>query len=210
MTRDWKEWHQAYDDPSSHLNRRLEVVVGMIREFLDAAPPGAIRCLSLCAGRAPDLARAAGGHPRAADLVGAAVELDPELAAEARRDLGAAGIPLEVRVVDAGVPAAYSDVLPVDLLLLVGIFGNISDDDIEHTVAAVPAMCRATATVIWSRHRRGPDLTPRIRRWFSAAGVLETGFESPGPGSFSVGRGRFAAEPPPALLPDRLFSFVAP
>jgi hypothetical protein len=44
-------------------------------------------------------------------------------------------------------------VLPADVLLLCGIFGNVSDGDIRRTVQAVPALCRAGATVIWARPR---------------------------------------------------------
>jgi hypothetical protein len=32
-------------------------------------------------------------------------------------------------------------------------------------VQAVPTLCRADATVIWTRHRRPPDLTPQVRAW---------------------------------------------
>ena len=33
--------------------------------------------------------------------------------------------------------------------------------------------------MIWTRHRREPDLTPQIRAWFTGAGFEELAFGSP-------------------------------
>ena len=187
VTRDWGEWHRKYDDPASGHPQRLAVVVEQIRAALDRAGPGAIRVLSLCAGDGRDIATAATGHPRAADLSGCLVELDDELAAAAREHLAPLGSRLDVRAADAGDPDVWADVVPVDLLLLCGIFGNVPDDDVERTVLASSAIGRPGATVIWTRHRRPPDLTPAIRGWFTAAGCTSLGFWSGGPGGFGVG-----------------------
>jgi hypothetical protein len=98
---------------------------------------------------------------------------------------------------------------PANLVLVCGVFGNVTDADVERTIHALPALCAARATVVWTRHRRAPDLTPAIRRWFAEAGFDELGFDSPGPGRFAVGAHQFVGEPRP--LPDpprRLFTFV--
>ena len=50
-----------------------------------------------------------------------------------------------MRQADAGDTSAFADELPVDLLLLCGIFGNISEADIRATVSAVPAMLPSAA-----------------------------------------------------------------
>lgn len=39
MSRDWHEWYQAYDDPSSSLSRRLRTVRAGLRELVAAADP---------------------------------------------------------------------------------------------------------------------------------------------------------------------------
>ena len=207
MGRDWIDWHRSYDDPASSLSQRLLVVTRLIRETLDAAPAGPIRVVSLCAGDGRDLILAARGHQRAGDLNGLLVELDPSLASAAEVDVGSLGGALTVANTDAGDTAGYAEALPVDLLLLCGIFGNVSNDDIAGTIAAVPAMCRAGATIIWTRHRRAPDATPSIRRWFDAVGCTSTAFVSPDSGSFAIGRERFDDASPGGSLPDRLFSF---
>jgi hypothetical protein len=204
MARDWNDWHRAYDDPSSELSQRRLGVVRSIVEHLDAAPAGPIRVLSLCAGDAQDLVRAATDHPRADDLVGAVVELDGSLSALARRGLAEVAPGVEVRQRDAGVLASFADVVAVDLLLLCGVFGNVADADVERTVRAVPSLCHTGATVIWTRHRRAPDLTPAIRSWFDDVGCTAVRWESPGAGKFAIGTERVGAgshvAPPPVLF----------
>ena len=207
MTRDWNEWHRAYDDPASSLSQRLLVVTRMIRETLDIASPGEIKVLSLCAGDGRDMTLAAAGHPRARDLTGLLVELDPQLASAAASNIGAVCDALAVSNADAGAVAGFRRALPVDLLLLCGIFGNVATDDIQNTIAAVPAMCRPGAAVIWTRHRREPDVTPAIREWFDAVGCVSMEFVSPGTGSFAIGCERVIDPPVGGRVADRLFTF---
>jgi hypothetical protein len=207
VSRDWVAWHRAYDDPASSLTQRRAGVVRMIRDSLDAAAAAPIGVLSLCAGDGQDVTLAAVGHPRAADLIGCLVELDPELTTLARSNIRRFSSRIEVRCGDAGDPCGFDDVLPVDLLILCGIFGNITDDDIRRTISAVPAMCRPGAMVIWTRHRRAPDLTPDIRRWFAEAGCASVELISPGTGGFAVGRERCSAATDTRALPRPLFTF---
>ena len=64
---------------------------------------------------------------------------------------------VDVRCADAGDLASYVDVIPADLVLMAGVFGNIGD--VRRTVATLPHLCRPGGTVIWTRSRREPDLT---------------------------------------------------
>jgi hypothetical protein len=207
VARDWVAWHSAYEDPGSSQSNRLVIVQQLIRHALDAARPGPVRVLSLCAGDSRDIVGAAADHPRAQDISGALIEFDERLASAAQDHVATAELALDVRCDDASDPEAFADVLPVDLLLLVGIFGNISDDDVASTIEAVPAMCKPQATVIWTRHRRDPDLTPRIRQWFDGSGCSPVDFRSPKTGGFAVGSERLAKAHSHATLPSRLFTF---
>ncbi len=69
--------------------------------------------------------------------------------------------------------------MPADLVLVCGVFGNISAADITATVQALPSFCLPGAHVLWTRHRRPPDATPGIRADFAAAGFTEIAFEAP-------------------------------
>jgi hypothetical protein len=115
---------------------------------------------------------------------------------------------VEVRRADASLVASFADTLPADVLLLCGIFGNISDGDIERTVAAAPALCRAGATVIWTRHRRPPDLTPQVRAWFAAGGFDEIAFDALRTTTLTgVGVSRLRRAPSAKLPSHPLFAF---
>jgi hypothetical protein len=208
---DWAAWHAAYDDPSSPLSGRLRCVQAHLYDAIDRAPAGRISLVSLCAGQGRDVIGVLPGHPRRDDVHAVLVEADERIAGPAREAAAARGLAqVEVRVADAGLVASFADALPADVLLLCGIFGNVSEDDIRRTAQAAPALCAPGATVIWTRHRRPPDLTPRIRDWFRGAGFDEVAFDEPDTETLiGVGAGRLAV-PPPAVLPGGpLFTFRA-
>jgi hypothetical protein len=207
--KDWVAWHAAYDDPSSSLSTRLRLVRGHLCRALDRAPAGPVRLVSLCAGQGLDVLGVLPEHPRGRDVSAVLVESDPHNAALARRGAAEAGLSqVEVRAADASRVASYADALPADVLLLCGIFGNVSEGDIQRTAQAAPALCAAGATVIWTRHRRAPDLTPRIREWFRASGFEEVAFDTPDTEALTgVGVGRLAAAPQAGLPRGPLFTF---
>jgi hypothetical protein len=208
---DWAAWHKAYDNPASSTSRRLDRVRYRIREALDELPAGPIRVVSMCAGQGRDLLGVLPDHPRREDVCALLVELDPLLAAQARRSAEDAGLTgVDVVQGDAASCAAYADLVPADLVLVCGVFGNISDADIRHTVANLPRLCRTGGTVLWTRHREPPDFTPTIRDRFGANGFTEIGFDFEDGSHWSVGAHRLTGPSLPYDPDVRLFEFVAP
>src|SRR5215211_333106 len=205
---DWHAWHQRYDQPDGSLGRRLAVVRRLLNTALDAAPAGPVTLISACAGQGRDVLGALPEHPRRADVRGRLVELDPENATAARAGIAAHGLALEVLTADAGTTDAYTGAAPADVVLACGVFGNITDSDVRRTIATLPALCRPGATVLWTRHREAPDLTPSIRRWFGEESFRELAFVAPPDVSFSVGSHRYVG-PPRTLRPGRdVFRFI--
>lgn len=202
---DWNQWHRAYDDPDSTLSRRLQTVRELLSAWLEQAPASA-SALSLCAGESRDLVPVLAAGTRS-DVTAVLVELDPGLARVAEHAAALAGLRdrVEVRQGDAADPMAFADVVPVDLVLLAGIFGNISDGDIRRTIEAVPMLCSPGAWVIWTRHRHEPDLTGTIREWFAAGAFEEVGFR--GTDGFGVGAQRYLGGPQRWDPPRSLFTF---
>jgi hypothetical protein len=207
--RHWVAWHRQYDVEGSSLRRRLALVQGRVRAALDALPPGEIRVLSMCAGQGRDLLGVLTDHPRRHDVRAVLAELDPGLAADAALAAGEAGL-AGVRVVvgDAADVGLYADVVPAHLVLVCGVFGNLSDADIRRTVAQLPRLCQPGATVIWTRHRRSPDLTPRVRAWFADAGFGEIGFDTEDGYLIGVGTHRLTGAALPYQPGVHLFDFV--
>ncbi len=164
------------------------------RQPLSDCPPGPIRVVSFCAGQGRDLLGVLADHPRRDDVRARLVELDPVNAefAAAR----AAPFPgVEVVCGDAAETDVYVGAVPAEVVLVCGVFGNIVDVDIERTIAMLPQFCTRDAVVIWTRHRREPDLTPTVRRWFADTGFDELAFVAPDDAFFAVGAHRLTAEP---------------
>jgi hypothetical protein len=206
--RNWRAWHLEYDDPNSRLSRRLRVVQRLLRDAIDACPDGAIRIVQMCAGQARDLVGVLSDHPRRTDVTARLVELDEHNADAARASVAGAGLErIEVVTGDAGTSSAYAGVVPADVVIACGIFGNVSDADVERTISFLPRLCASGATVIWTRHPHSPDLTVHIRRWFAEHGFDEVGFVKPNDGSFAVGSHRFTGEPASFEPGVRLFTF---
>jgi hypothetical protein len=206
---DWVDWHDPYTDPDSPLSQRLKVVQRHISAFFDRCTSASPRVVSLCAGEGRDLIDVAAQHPCAAKMRARLVELDRDLAARAKAKAAAARVEcVEVICADAGVTDVYAGAIPAELVLVCGVFGNISDDDVHRTIESLPQLTARGATVIWTRHRRHPDLTPSIKRWFGAAGFEEHAFDSPGPNAWSVGMHSFLDDPQPLAHGTRLFTFI--
>jgi hypothetical protein len=202
-------WHADYDDPASSLSARLQRVRWHLAQAIDRAPAGPVRLVSLCAGQGRDVIGVLPDHPRRGDVRAVLVESDAVNAGLARRAAAAAGLSqVEVREADASTATSYTDALPADVLLLCGIFGNVSERDIERTVTAAPALCTTGTTVIWTRHRRPPDLTPRIRAWFTGSGFDEIAFDALDTSALTgVGVNRLRRAPTAGLPAGALFTF---
>lgn len=208
MTTDWLAWHEQYRE-TGPLTQRLALVRGFIRETLDAAPAGPVRALSMCAGDGRDLLGVLMDHPRRADVHARLVELDPVLAARARDQAGELGLTgVEIVCADAANTDVYADIVPVDLALVCGVFGNITDADIRNVVTHLPQLCAKAAHVIWTRGTFEPDLTPAIRRWLQGSGFEEVAFERVPGATAAAGHNVFRAEPHPFQQGLRLFTFL--
>ena len=206
---DWVAWHRSYDDPDSVISRRLAVVRTMLAAALDAAPPGPISLLSVCAGDGRDVLGVLDGHPRAADVSALLVDLEPGLVATARRTAEALRLAdVAAEVGDAGLGRWFERCRPVQVLMACGVFGNVSAEDVRRTVDTAGLVASEGGRVVWTRHRRPPDQTPAIRRWFAEAGFAELSYvEVPGSLS-SVGCHLRTGAEVAGSVPDRIFTFV--
>ncbi|MEH1169962.1 methyltransferase domain-containing protein [Micromonospora sp. CPCC 205539] len=207
MTRDWRAWHDDYDQPGSPLAARLVEVRAQVSAALDQAPAGPLRVVSVCAGQGRDLIPVLATHPRRDDVTARLVELDPRNAAVAEEAAREAGL-LRVQVVvgDAALTDVYADLVPADLVLVCGVFGNVSDADVQAIVGHCAALCATGGTVLWTRHRREPDLVPTISEWFVREGFAPVAVRTPAE-RVGVGVHRHLGPPRPLPPGSTMFEF---
>lgn len=207
---DWLRWHAPYDDPRSPISRRLAIVQQQLRRVLPATVETRLRVVSICAGQGLDILGVLAEYPHADQVQVWLVESDERNVQAAREQANALGLRgIEVILGDAALLAAYEGAVPADIVLACGVFGNISDADIYHTVDVLPQLCAPGATVIWTRSRRPPDITPAIRHYLADHAFAEVAFVAPDDVLFSVGVNRFAGTPEPLQPDQRVFRFVA-
>ena len=210
--RDWYAWHAPYDDPSSELSLRLSWVQDRIRAALEEAPPGPVRLISMCAGQGRDVLGALAGHPRRGDVTARLVERDPRNTEAARRLAAGSGLG-NVGIVtgDAALTSQYADLAPAGVVLACGMFGNMTDANVERVISYRTQLCAAGGTVIWTRARSrfepdGPAPVPQACAWFEERG-FDRVWVSPPRYQSCCGAHRFTATPAP-LEPDAtMFAF---
>lgn len=206
--RDWRAWHEAYDNPGSSLAQRLTVVRARLAEALSAAPARPLRLVSICAGDGRDLIPVLAGHQRGRDVSARLVELDPVLAGTARRAADEAGLDqAEVVTADAGRTDVYRGMVPADIVMVCGVFGNITEADIASTIHTCTQLCANGATVVWTRGRQHRDVVPQICDWFTAEHFDLVWLSQPDV-QFGVGVHRFAGQPQPLRTGSRMFAFT--
>jgi hypothetical protein len=206
--RDWHAWHTDYENAESDLSRRLTVVQAEIRKVLPVAPTATFNVVSICAGQAHDIIGVLSEYPDADKVKARLVELNPHNVEQIRAKVAATGLDVDVVEGDAADTSLYEGATPADLVLAVGIFGNISDADVFTTIKALPQFCAPGATVLWSRGRHlQPDITVQIRSTFVDAGFIETAFHAPQDATFQIGADRYegAAQ---QLARGHLFTFL--
>ena len=192
----------------------------LLRDALDAAPEGPIRIVSMCAGQGRDVIEVVASHARRGDVLARLVELDTRNVAYARAAAARHGLDrIEIVEADASVTDAYvaavpagivpAEIVPAEIVMVCGVFGNVSDHDVRATILRLPEFCAPAATVIWTRHRLEPDLTPAILGWFAEADFEMLAVEAPQASNWvGVGAHRFGGSPRSLMPGQRVFNFV--
>lgn len=216
VSTDWQQWHEHYDDPASGLARRLATVRTEVRDLLIRRQGAPTRVTSICAGDGRDLLPILASTDGDVDAV--LVEIDTDLADRARVTAAASGLArVMVRTGDAGLSSTLAGLPPADVFLACGVFGNVTDADLETTIGALPAFLASEGAVIWTRGASlgdgelsayAGDPADLVREIFARHGFIEETFVRPADADFRVGVHRRAEGVSRVALPERLFSFA--
>jgi hypothetical protein len=203
---DWHRWHEGYQE-SGQLQDRLRIVQHQLSVALGLAPPGPVQVVSVCAGQGHDVVGAVAESDRRRDVRARLVELDGRNADEARRRIGNAGLEgIEVWQGDAGTTDAYDGAVPAHIVVVCGVFGSLTDDHVDSTVAALPQLCAERAQVIWTAHRATPGLFDRAYAAFHRHGFAAAWTDPADPSG--VARHQLVTQPRDLELGQRIFRFA--
>jgi len=192
---DWVKWHENYE-ASPSLKARLLVVREHLSRCFDSQPPGVIQVLSICAGDARDLIGLLATHPRKMDVKAYLVEDNAELVENGRKVIVEAGFEeqLQFVVADATISSTYLGLVPVDVVLMAGVFGNLRSEEVARLIRNLSSLCKCGGYVVWTRHRRlhnGLNQIALIRRLFSESDFEEILIEDTPDDSFTIGSHRY-------------------
>lgn len=206
--RDYVKWLDRYDDPDSPLSWRLRMVQEWLHKDLDSRR-GQVEIVSVCAGDGRDIIDVLQTRHDADRVNVVLLEAHPDVADLARQRARDAGLDrVEVRTCDASMTSSYVGAVPADIVLLVGLLGNMSHEDVSATIDATPQMCRRAATLIWSRGRDLDDINDRVRRQFTDVGFTEQDYAASDQRTRpAAGLMRYHGQAIPLELDRRLFTF---
>jgi hypothetical protein len=211
MPTDWFEWHDKYRT-KPRLKQRLEIVREYISTCLNACPPGTIRVVSICAGDGRDLMGALIDHPRSSDVYARLVELDSRLVECGRTAAESAGLGEQLEFVngDATLSSTYEGVVPADLVLVCGVFGNVPETELHHLISSLRFLCKNDGLIIWTRGlaHNGDHRLAIIRELLRESAFDEVSFKMTPVGNMGVGIHRYLGQA--LALPNDRQLFVFP
>ncbi|WP_138498226.1 class I SAM-dependent methyltransferase family protein [Nostoc sp. PA-18-2419] len=209
MPKDWYEWHDLYKiEPK--LQQRLEIVREYIAYSLNASPLGAIRIVSLCAGDGRDLLGTLENHPRAKDVSARLVEINSNLVERGRATIESLGLAKQIEFIngDATLATNYVGAVPADIVIVCGVFGNLTDGELNRLLDNLSFLSKTGAFVIWTRgHSNGIPYSDNVRKILSASGFEEVNFKLTATGDMGVGIHQYRGENLPQPKEQKLFVF---
>jgi len=210
MPKSWFEWHDLYNTEPK-LQQRLQIVREYIWNAIDASPPGKIRVVSLCAGDGRDLLGTLATHPRRNDVYGRLVELNPQLAEQGKASVESAGLSNQLEFIngDASNSSNYIGVVPADIVIVCGIFGNLADEaELRRLIGNLPVLAKKGSFAIWTRgHSEGIAYSDTVRKVFHESEFEEVNFQLTLTGDMGVGINRYLGEGLPLPENQQLFVF---
>ncbi len=213
MSKDWFAWHDNYRT-RPRMRQRLQIVREYIATCLQELPPGKISIVSVCAGDSRDLIGTLFDHPRASDVRARLVEIDPRLVEGGRTAATSSGLGEQLEFIcgDATQSSVYQGVVPADLVLVCGVFGNVPEAEQQNLTRSLRFLCRKGGFIIWTRDlfEDGDRRLAVIRELLQESCFEEVSFRMTLTGNMGVGTHRYLGEALPLPEDRQLFEFSSP
>lgn len=205
----WSDWHEKYAEGEPSLTARLQHVQSVLRSYLQKHRGEEIKLIDICAGDGRDIIGVLANEPDPTRVSGLLVEINMSLAAAARKGAAEAGA-RNITVIegDAADLSIYQPFGKADLLLLCGVFGNISEADMLRTVEYLPMLCKPGARITWTLNRKYADKLDTLRAAWRAHSFTETEYWESERSIYAVGSNVYSGEHVDLDSKISLFSFI--
>src|SRR5262245_52437108 len=208
---DWAKWHDLYD-VSIPLKERLLAVRAQIAAAAARVPGTSVYLVSICAGDGRDVIGTFAAADARQDVHATLIEAHPALVTRGQAAVEQLGLARRItfRCADATQSSTYVDLRPAHLIVLSGVFGNLTERNVPRLIAALPSLCARDASVIWTRNLfdDGEEATQSIRQCFVAADFIEEVVVRTPLGLFAVGTHAFRGVRRPLPVNQTLFEFT--
>lgn len=196
------------------MRQRLQLVRNYISTCLNACPLGKIRVVSVCAGDGRDLLGALLDHPRASDVYARLVELDSRLVECGRAAAESAELREQIEFVngDATLSSVYEGIVPAELVLVCGVFGNVPETELPRLIQSLCFLCKSEGFIIWTRDlsENGDHRLSLVRELLRESAFEEVSFKITSIGNMGVGTHRYLGQALPLPKDEKLFVFSSP
>jgi hypothetical protein len=94
---------------------------------------------------------------------------------------------------------------------MIGVLGNISDEDLRRTIMTAPQLCRPGATLLWSRATIGTERNAPIRALLAESGFTELDYLEVDQGEnkrAALGSARYGGPLQPLITDQQIFTFM--
>ncbi len=205
----WSDWPQrAYQQ--RRYQQRLAAVQEHLADCLNAAPPGAVRILSICAGDGRDLLGVLETHERRNDVTAWLIEQSPQSVSAGAARARSLGLGSSVRFLhaDATIYATYCGVAPADIVLLCGVWGHVPIHERANVIRALTCLCKPRGVVIWSRAiAKGLERLEQIQLLFGASPWERTALSFTPDKTWAVATHRYCGPAVERPLEGQIFHF---
>ena len=146
----WNDWHSIYDDKESAPYKRSIITQELVNNYLNIHKKNII-ILSICSGQARDILPAIAGREDKDRITTYLLDIDKDCLEYAQEYARIHDIP-NVHTInkDASLKESYDDIPKADLIVICGLFGHLSLEDITTTVSFLAYISDNDAHVIWS------------------------------------------------------------
>lgn len=199
-----ESWHDNYEDKKSSPYKRTLMVKKLIVDYL--INKNNITILSICAGQGRDILTSLNE-----DTSAYLIDVDKECVDYAQSYVNKNDLNnVFVIEADASLISTYIDnnVPKADLILICGVFGHLSLEDINLTAQSLKQLIKPDGSVIWSRNKFDKDITEEVRDSFKLAGYEEEAFISPEKELFSIGMHKLIEDTIEPIYDLKMFDYI--